>query len=66
MARLEFLQGCPERPLYEAVIMKPKLQWKHWRVVDARNMGLLLKHSARIECTHTKREIALELPCFRL
>lgn len=41
MTGLEYLQGSSERPLWESVKMKPKLQWRPQDVGDAGTMGNL-------------------------
>lgn len=40
------LCGCPERPLHEAVRVKPGYCWRHQAVVDARTVGRMSRRAA--------------------
>jgi hypothetical protein len=43
VAGWETLQASPERLMYEAKKVKPKLQWRSQDVGDTRNKGCLLR-----------------------
>jgi hypothetical protein len=49
-------QGIPEKVVYGAVRVKPKLQWRLEEVRDARNMECLPKKAAGNEGKQSKRE----------
>lgn len=52
----QFLPGDPERPLLEAVTVKPELHWRHQVVENAKKLGYLPKITTDKLWNQPKRE----------
>lgn len=57
----QFLPGDPERPLFEAVTVKPELHWRHQVVENAKKLGYLPRLLQTSYGTSPRERNALQL-----
>lgn len=65
VAGLEFLQGDPERPLHEAVIVRAEFWWRSWDVGDVKTTGCQLRRTTGAQWSLSKNSNVPEC-CWRL